>query len=225
MRFVVGFQALAFVNAYTSYNSETAPGNWNFGNGPNAVFSAQEVKNLPDINVKYHYPATNMAAFASLVGQTSFLKKGEGEIMESLSAVKAGSASVGNYDGAFEMLLGMSHSPRPTAHASAAAVASCRRNYALNTFTGSTSRCGSGDFDLSGLDTAGKLRFAEQCGAEFPCATGSVSYSGCPAGFVKNGSTCSPSAAYTGPCGAQDFSQFNAAMSAAWEKACGAYFA
>merc|ERR1712205_56178 len=111
----------------------------------------------------------------------------------------------------------MSHAPRPHVHSAVASVSACRPNLSATSFSGSTSRCGSGDFDLSGLDSAGKLRFAEQCGASFPCATGAVDYSGCPVGFAKSGSKCIPTAAYDGARGPQDFSQYNAKMLASWE--------
>ena len=149
MRFNVCTVIVGGVSAYTSVNSPSAPGNWNFPTEA-SVFGAQEVKNLPDINVRFHYPAQDAGKFladaedsmnfqsrlAALKNEqqydaqllkASFLKKGgEDAAYSAMSNVAA--QSVPSYDAGFEMLLGLAHSPRPHVHAGGACVgASCRQ--------------------------------------------------------------------------------------------------
>ena len=260
----LSFVAMTGVSAYTSFNSPSAPGNWNFAT-ETPVFGADVIHQLPDINVRYHYPTPDAAkVLASVEDQmsfdsrmqalsheqaydhalleslkTSFLKKGAEDVaFGAMSAVAVNGKPYDTHEDTFEMMLGLTHSPRP--HPSIIAVSSpssCRKTYdgcptgfaaGPGGCIGNAGVCGSGPFDLSALDLSGKMRFEAQCGVSFPCSSGVADYSKqCPVGFVHtSGAMCVPSASYSGPCqGEQNFSQYNAKMMAAWEQMCGAYFA
>ena len=191
--------------AYTGSNSAYMPGNWNLPQaGPlGNTFGADVAKTLPEINVRYMYPAHSAQAlaasvedgmaldsriataaqelasdkaFISALAPSSFLRKGDQEIMAALNTVKMGPSGATGMDGFAEMMLGMSHSPRPTFHGAAAAATTCNK-----------------------------------------------SYSGCPTGFAASGSGCSATAAYSGPCsGTYNFSTFSPAMKQRFEEQCGA---
>ena len=253
------------VSAFTSFNSPLAPGNWNLPTEQPA-FGADLVKTLPDINVRFHYPhvdPTTLLAAAeddmaiqqrlsalghemqfdrealqNLAGHSSFMRGPEDAVYNAANGVAVESTSA-SADSASEMMLGLSHAPHPTAHATSVASASgCARDYNscpagfASSPNGCTALsysgiCSAKNIDVSKMSLSSKIRFASQCGAPFPCASGPRNYAArCPQGWSNtNGSVCEAPADYSGACPSQDFSGFNAAMMAKWEQMCGAYWA
>merc|ERR1719335_1359118 len=134
-----------------------------------------------------------------------------------------------------ELFQGMQFSARPShtanvVSASSETVDSCDRDYSAGCPSGFESEngscvatqayngpCAGEAHNFSGFSTAMLSRWQAQCGAFFPCKQCTRDYSAaCPMGFASSGGKCVPTAAYGGPCGEADFSEYNAAMLKAW---------
>eukprot|EP00391_Amoebophrya_sp_Ameob2_P005806 CAMPEP_0178991714 /NCGR_PEP_ID=MMETSP0795-20121207/5692_1 /TAXON_ID=88552 /ORGANISM="Amoebophrya sp., Strain Ameob2" /LENGTH=265 /DNA_ID=CAMNT_0020683475 /DNA_START=175 /DNA_END=972 /DNA_ORIENTATION=- len=265
MRVGVACTFIGSVAGFTAFNSPNAPGNYGLP-AETPGFTGEIARGLPEVNVRYKYPVTDassvlsavqgklamdarIAADASeishdqsvlsLLAPSSFLRKGgEDALLTSMSSMGTGPQPDTSGISAFrEMMLGMSHSPRPHLQPANAATTACPKSYSgcpsgfadqngACVATSYSGPCGKGPFNFGAMSVEGKMRFEGQCGAVFPCSSGARSYtSACPAGFRSAGSMCEPTASYSGPCGAQSFAGYNAAMLKAWESKCGAYFA
>ena len=254
---------VAGVEAFTSFNSPLAAGNWNFPT-ESPAFGADLVKTLPDINVRYHYPhvdpssilasAEDQIALQQRISDLSHEIAYDREALQALAvhssfiaddavysamnqvAVEPVSSSSGN--GAEELMLGLSHAPHPMKASASVAATGCPRDFNSCPvgFTAGVSGCSATSYsgpcaastvDLGKMSLAAKVRFSNQCGAAFPCVSGTRNYSQkCPQGWSNSsGSICTPPADYTGACQQTDFSGYNAAMLSNWEQLCGAYWA
>ena len=184
-----------------------------------------------------HEMSFDREALMNLAGHSSFMRGPEDAVYNAANGVAVESTSAST-DSASEMMLGLSHAPHPTTASVAAAATGCARDYnsCPAGFSASSSGCSKTSYSgacsannlaLSNMSLSSKIRFANQCGAPFPCATGARNYSTkCPQGWSNSsGSSCEPPADYTGACQAQDFSGYNAAMLAKWEQLCSAYWA
>ena len=93
--------------------------------------------------------------------------------------------------------------------------------------SGYTGPCAGGVQSFEALSPSAKERWSELCSASWPCIECRRDFSSlCPIGWVSaGGTTCKPTAAYSGPCGAVvNFAGFTRGMMSEWSSVCGAHW-
>ncbi|CAD7965979.1 unnamed protein product [Amoebophrya sp. A25] len=181
--------------------------------------------------------------------RASYLRSADEMLVDSMTSVSMPPPERQRNDGMREMVLGMTHSPRPHTGSKVSAVVkacakdfdSCPAGFTATSTSGETTRgssciataayrgpCRGGPYAFGKMDLAAKMRFEQQCQAKFPCTFAARDYSQpCPLGFESTpDNQCRPTAAYEGPCtrGPFSFRGYNAKMKVNFENRCEAFW-
>lgn len=206
--------------AYTANNQPFVAGDLNFPNVlQRGVFQAEMDRPLPVVNVKYHFPASDVVAFnAGMTADRSFNHR----VQEVFQQSKADAGLIGDITSGLSAAVGRASFLADPTDAIASALGSAKIYSTYDPRTEDINELIKGIGHVAAprphVDTTSTAAAPSHCVQDYSDR--------CPVGWRSVGQTsCSPTAGYSGPCQSTvNFAQYNAKMLGAFSNECGAYW-